>query len=86
MMSRFPELQIRCDQNSIPVSAKCSACGEQMPQGKPRIIDPMDNVTWFAAQFDIHLKRMHAREGGNQSVARTVTQESPQKLALNEHL
>jgi hypothetical protein len=59
MNSRSPELQMRYDQNSIPVSAKCSACGEQMPQAKPRLIEPMENVAWFAAQFDLHAKRMH---------------------------
>jgi hypothetical protein len=31
-MSPGQELQISYDENSIPVSAKCSFCGEQMPQ------------------------------------------------------
>jgi hypothetical protein len=62
MNSRFPQLQMRCDENGIPVSAKCSVCGEQMPQAKPRIVEPTENVAWFAAQFDIHVKRMHPRE------------------------
>jgi hypothetical protein len=59
MSTYFPQLQTRYDQNGIPVSAKCSACGEQMPQAKPRIVEPMENVAWFAAQFDLHAKRMH---------------------------
>lgn len=58
-MSTALELQMRYDANSIPVSAKCSLCGEQMPQGKPRITDPIDNVEWFAAQFRLHVERSH---------------------------
>ena len=58
-MPLVPELQMRYDENSIPVSAKCSLCGEQMPQAKPRIVVPMDNVEWFAAQFRVHVERCH---------------------------
>lgn len=59
-MPLLPELQMRYDENSIPVSAKCSMCGEQMPQGKPRITDPIDNITWFASQFGLHVAQNHA--------------------------
>jgi hypothetical protein len=58
-MPRLPELQMRYDENSIPVSAKCSLCDEQMPQSVPRIADPMDSVEWFAAQFRLHVARSH---------------------------
>jgi hypothetical protein len=59
MPPRAPELQMRYDENSIPVSAKCSQCGEQMPQSMPRITDPIDNITWFAAQFSLHVAQNH---------------------------
>jgi hypothetical protein len=58
-MPLLPELQMRYDENSIPVSAKCSMCGEQMPQGTPRITDPSDNITWFASQFGLHVAQIH---------------------------
>jgi len=58
-MPPAPMMQIRYDENSIPVSAKCSICGKQMPQGKPRITNPIDNVAWFAAQFELHLLQNH---------------------------
>jgi hypothetical protein len=58
-MQRVPQLQITYDENSIPVSAKCSLCGEQMPQNKPRIMNPIDNVAWFAAQLEIHREQRH---------------------------
>ena len=54
-----PMMQMRYDENSIPVSAKCSVCGEQMPQAKPRIANPIDNVAWFTAQFDLHVSQNH---------------------------
>jgi hypothetical protein len=46
-MPLVPNLQTRYDENGIPVSAKCSLCGEQMPQSTPRITDPIANVEWF---------------------------------------
>jgi hypothetical protein len=58
-MPLVPVLQMRYDENSIPVSAKCSMCGEQMAQGKPRIINPIENVEWFAAQFGLHVAQIH---------------------------
>jgi len=59
MPLRAPELQLRYDENSIPVSAKCSMCGEQMPQSTPRITNSIDNVAWFAAQFGLHIAQIH---------------------------
>ncbi len=60
-MPLLPELQMRYDENSIPVSAKCSLCGEQMPQSTPRITNPIDNVEWFAAQFGLHVAQSHSQ-------------------------
>ena len=58
-MSQLPELQLKYDENSIPVSAKCSLCGERMPQSTPRITNPIDNVEWFAGQFGLHVAHIH---------------------------
>jgi hypothetical protein len=58
-MPRNPELQTSYYGNSIPLSAKCSICGERMPQSTPRIMNPMDNVEWFAAQFRLHVSEIH---------------------------
>ena len=56
---RDPELQLIYNENSIPVSAKCSVCGEQMTQAQPRIMNPIENVEWFAAQFGLHVVKSH---------------------------
>jgi hypothetical protein len=58
-MPLTPTLQTRYDENGIPVSAKCSLCGEKMPQGTPRIMNPTENVAWFAAQFGLHVAHNH---------------------------
>jgi hypothetical protein len=58
-MPPVPELQMSYDENRIPVSAKCSLCGEQMPQGTPRIMNSIRNVAWFAVQFRLHVARTH---------------------------
>lgn len=55
MAQRGPDLQLRCDLNGNPISAKCSLCGTLMSQSNPRISDPMENVEWFHAQFQLHL-------------------------------
>jgi len=54
-----PELQMGYDQNSIPVSAKCSFCGEQMPRDTPRTMNSTNKVAWFAANFRLHVARAH---------------------------
>ena len=59
MLPRAPELQLSYDENSTPVSAKCSLCGEKMPQSDPRIRNRVENVEWLAAQFRLHVARIH---------------------------
>jgi len=58
-MSNVPVLQTRYDDNGIPISAKCSLCGERMLQSTPRISSPIENVEWFATQFKLHTARSH---------------------------
>jgi hypothetical protein len=55
----MPELQMSYDVNSIPVSAKCSLCGVPMPQGTPRITNPIENLEWFSSQFGLHVAQDH---------------------------
>ena len=54
-----PMMQMRYDENSIPVSAWCAKCGQPMPQAKPRITNPIDNVAWFTTQFELHVSQTH---------------------------
>jgi hypothetical protein len=51
-------LQMGYDENGIPVSAKCSMCGVQMPQSQPRL-NPVENVAWFSSQFGLHVTQSH---------------------------
>jgi hypothetical protein len=67
-MPLMPILQTRYDENGIPVSARCSLCGERMPQGTPRIMNPVANVEWFAAQFNLHLEQCHPPVAGRKWV------------------
>jgi hypothetical protein len=67
-MPLVPSLQTRYDENGIPVSAKCSLCGEQMPQGKPRITNPIENVAWFTFQFGLHVAQSHPPVAGRKWV------------------
>jgi hypothetical protein len=71
-MANRPTLKIVYDANNFPVSAKCFACSEEMPQGEPRITSKEENRKWFKAQFDLHKKQKHPREDVNQAAARIV--------------
>jgi len=59
LQRREPEMQLRCDENGIPILAKCSAYGATMPQAEPRIMNPIENVTWFGDQFSLHVAQSH---------------------------
>jgi hypothetical protein len=30
-----------------------------MPQGEPRITNPIENVAWFSSQFGLHVEQIH---------------------------
>jgi hypothetical protein len=65
-VARLPELIIGYDESSFPTSAVCSTCGEPMPSGEPLFPTPKENITWFKAQFDQHLRRWHKISGSSQ--------------------
>jgi hypothetical protein len=71
-MVKKPELQIDSDADSHPVSAKCSACGVQMPHMQSKGASSVENKRWFAIQFDLHVRQKHSREDVNQPAARIV--------------
>jgi hypothetical protein len=52
-------LTITYDRNRYPVTARCSACQEQMRQGPTRATTSADNAKWFAEQFKIHVGQKH---------------------------
>jgi len=57
-----PELVIGYDEECRPVQAVCSACGEEMPKGEPRVTTTKEMITWFSSQFYFHVRRKHAEE------------------------
>jgi hypothetical protein len=58
-------LRIVYDAKGFPASAKCSACGEEMPKGELRSPTIGENLRWFKAQFDLHRKQKHRPENVN---------------------
>jgi len=71
-MTKKLELLIEFDENSHPVSAKCSACGVQMPLMESKGASSEESSKWFAIQFDLHVRHKHSREDVNQAAARIV--------------
>ena len=61
-MTRIPELTFTYDANAYPVSAKCGICGEEMSSEVKRRTTSTEDVEWFAAQFDLHMKQKHLPE------------------------
>jgi hypothetical protein len=70
-MAKKPELLIDSE-NSHPVSAKCSACGVQMPLMESKGASSAESKKWFAIQFDLHVRQKHSREDVTQAAERTV--------------
>ena len=60
-MPRVPELVIGYDENSHPVAAACSACGEEMLQRDPRVTSG-ETIRWFSAQFKFHVECKHTEQ------------------------
>jgi hypothetical protein len=71
-MTKKLELLLEFDENSHPVSAKCSACGVQMPLMESKGASSEESSKWFAIQFDLHVRHKHSREDVNQAAARVV--------------
>jgi hypothetical protein len=61
-MTRIAELNVTHDANSGSVSAKCGLCGTEMPLKVSRSATLSDDIKWFAAQFDLHMKQKHLPE------------------------
>lgn len=66
-------------QHGVPVSAKCSECGEEMPNGDPRVVTAEDNKKWFAHHFEQHLGKKHSREDFSQAAARIVKEATKER-------
>jgi hypothetical protein len=71
-MAEKPELLVDYDANSHPFSAKCSACGVQMPLMESKGGSSAERSKWFAIQFDLHVRQKHSSEDVNQVAARIV--------------
>jgi hypothetical protein len=72
MVYYAPTLRIIYDANSFPASAKCSACGEEMPKREPGSLTIGENLRWFKTQFDLHKAHKHRPEDVNRAAARIV--------------
>jgi hypothetical protein len=64
-MALLPALRLIYDEKGFPVSANCTACGEEIPRGELRTVFIGEKLRWFKTQFDLHLKRRHASQEVN---------------------
>lgn len=55
-----PRLTVVHDMNDYPATAKCSACGKEMPRRQRWITSSADNLAWFADQFRFHVEQEHS--------------------------
>ena len=59
------ELKIEYDSEMKPVSASCTACGEQMPLPPAKTFylnDSADTIVWFSEVYIEHRKRKHSQD------------------------
>jgi len=61
-MEQKPELIMLYEMYDYPVAARCSACGQRMPQSKKWINPLADNLRWLRDQFEVHLARHHSQD------------------------
>jgi hypothetical protein len=59
-MANYPTMIIVRDVNDVPISAKCSECGEKIPQCRPWVTSKELNLKWFADQFSVHKSQKHS--------------------------
>lgn len=59
-MAHKSELVFQYDDSSFVISAKCSLCGDKMPQPPANVTLSRDRVLWFAKRFLEHKKQLHA--------------------------
>jgi len=72
-MAHPPTLRVIYDAKNFPMSANCTACGEEMPRGELRTVFIGEKLRWFKSQFDLHLKQKHPPpEDVNQAAVRIV--------------
>jgi len=55
-----PKLTVVLDMNDYPATAKCSACGKEMPRRQRWITSSADNLAWFADHFRFHVEHEHS--------------------------
>jgi hypothetical protein len=67
-MDKTPQLIVSRDMNDYPATARCSSCGEQMPERQRWINSSAENLAWFVDQFALHVEQVHpswtANSGG----------------------
>lgn len=61
-MTGIPELSFTYDAATCVLSARCSLCGREMPINLKGSANSSDDIKWFAAQFDLHMKQKHLPE------------------------
>ena len=68
-----PELTLQYDSAMLPISGKCSACGEQMPSPPSDPRDNVDAVLWFSHHFLIHRKANHPSPSVEETAGEAAT-------------
>lgn len=71
-MAHPPALRLIYDLKNFPISANCTACGEEMPRGEVLTAFIGEKRRWFSAQFDLHRQQKHPPEDKNTAVVPIV--------------
>jgi hypothetical protein len=58
-IKQLPELIIGYEGSPSLMNAICSDCGEFMPNHEPLFPTSKENIVWFKAHFDQHMRRWH---------------------------
>jgi hypothetical protein len=62
---QFPELIIGYGDDSEPVEAACSLCGNRMPKPDPPLPDFKDTLAALSIEFRSHVREKHPKFAAN---------------------
>jgi len=56
------ELKFEYDLRAMPISAKCTACGERMPEPPEDLQNPADIIVWSSEKYIEHRNLKHSQD------------------------
>lgn len=67
-MGNKPVLMVGAEDDGMPTAAICLGCLEVMATPDPNSLSADDNLKWFKAHFDLHVRLKHPDDSQNETL------------------